>query len=191
MEEKVIIVNEDDQQIAVMEKLKAHQEGRLHRAFSVFIFNSEGELLLQKRARDKYHSGGLWSNTCCSHPRPGESITDAAARRLKEEMGINSRLFPLFKFLYCAELDGGLIEHEIDHVLIGFTNDTPNVNAEEAEDWKYEDISTIEKDLFLYPLNYTVWFRKCFHTVMMKTDELLKTDMHIIEWDAKMATGLL
>ena len=125
MQESVILVNERDEPQGNMEKMRAHREGHLHRAFSIFIFNREGNLLLQQRAAHKYHSAGLWSNTCCSHPRPGESIDDAAARRLQEEMGLQTELVYLFRFQYHALLENGLTEHELDHVLIGFSDEAP------------------------------------------------------------------
>lgn len=171
MQESVILVNERDEPQGNMEKMRAHREGHLHRAFSIFIFNREGNLLLQQRAAHKYHSAGLWSNTCCSHPRPGESIADAAARRLQEEMGLQTELVYLFRFQYHALLENGLTEHELDHVLIGFSDEAPVINADEVQDWKYVDLVELETDLFLNPLNYTVWFRKCFHRVMKMMQE--------------------
>ena len=138
--EKVILVDENDNQVGVMPKLEAHQKGLLHRAFSVFIFNSKYELLLQKRASSKYHSGGLWTNTCCSHPREGEEILDAAKRRLIEEMGIDTSLRKVHDFIYKAELDNDLTEHEFDHVLYGIYNEDPIINKDEADDFKWIDI---------------------------------------------------
>lgn len=172
--EEVILVNENDEPIGTMEKLQAHREGRLHRAFSVFIFNPNGDLLLQKRAAGKYHSAGLWSNTCCSHPRPGESVEGAALRRLVEEMGISTSLVHLFSFIYHAPLDE-LTEHEVDHILIGFTGEEPQLNQQEVSEWKYMDIADVEEDMLLNPLAYTVWFRKCFHQVMSRLDELMQS----------------
>ncbi|MGE5519987.1 MAG: isopentenyl-diphosphate Delta-isomerase [Candidatus Dadabacteria bacterium] len=166
MEEKVILVNTLDTQIGVMEKEQAHRTGKLHRAFSVFIFNNKGELLLQKRSVNKYHSGGLWSNTCCSHPLPGEETLKAAHRRLEEEMGLKSDLQYTFKFLYHAVIDEQMTEHEIDHVFIGHSDNTPRVNYAEAEDWKYVDTDIIFKDIQLNPTHYTVWFQKCVRQVI-------------------------
>lgn len=156
--EEVILVNEGDFEIGTMEKLKAHQEGVLHRAFSVFIFNSEGEILLQQRAFDKYHSAGLWSNTCCSHPRPGEDTLQAAKRRLKEEMGIETELEFSYDFIYRREFDNGLIEHELDHIFVGLSDDPPVINKAEVADWKYMKPMDIRKHMYLNPGEYTYWF---------------------------------
>lgn len=157
--EEVILVNEHDEIIGVEEKIKTHLLGALHRAFSIFIFNSRGQLLLQKRTNTKYHSKGLWSNTCCGHPRPGETIEQASSRRLNEEMGISSRLTKLFDFVYRAELEDGLIEHEYDHVLIGEFSGTPNPSKEEVEDWKWLDLTTLRRDVQENPGKHTYWFR--------------------------------
>lgn len=163
--EQVILVNENDQEIGLMEKLEAHEKGVLHRAFSVFIFNHNSELLLHKRASSKYHSGGLWTNTCCSHPRQGESILSAGKRRLQEEMGFNTELSHEFSFIYKAELDGGLTEHELDHVLFGIYNGAPVPNPEEVEDWRYVSMEDIEKDIADNPGAYTEWFKIIFNRV--------------------------
>jgi isopentenyl-diphosphate Delta-isomerase len=144
--EQVILVNEQDEPLGLMEKMEAHEKGILHRAFSVFLFNDRHQLLLQKRALTKYHSGGLWTNTCCSHPRENEEVLDAGNRRLREEMGIQSQLTNVFSFVYRAELDNNLIEHELDHVLVGTFNDTPQPNPEEVMDWKYIDLEEIRKN---------------------------------------------
>lgn len=162
--EQVILVDELDNEIGLMEKLEAHRKGLLHRAFSVFVFNHKGQLMLQQRAISKYHSGGLWTNTCCSHPRPGEKIIDAGRRRLKEEMGFCCELKPQFNFIYKAQV-GELIEHELDHVLFGFFEDKPQINREEVEDWKWMDLAAIEKDLEQNQKLYTEWFRICFEKV--------------------------
>jgi isopentenyl-diphosphate delta-isomerase len=130
----------------------------LHRAFSVFVFNSQHKLLLQRRAFGKYHSEGLWTNTCCSHPFPGEAILDAGKRRLKEEMGMEIKLKELFKFVYKASLDNELIEHELDHVLIGFSDDTPHLNLEEVSAFKWMSLETIKEDIQVNPEQYTAWF---------------------------------
>src|SRR5258708_38595514 len=135
--EQVVLVDEFDQEIGTMEKMEAHRKGALHRAFSVLLFNSKGEILIQKRAREKYHSAGLWTNTCCSHPQPHEDIKESTRRRLKEEMGIDLQPDFSFKFLYKTNLDYNLIEHEIDHVFIGVFDGEPNVNQSEAEDWRF------------------------------------------------------
>ncbi len=158
----VILVDKEDNQVGLMQKLEAHQKGLLHRAFSVFIFNSEYKLLLQKRAFSKYHSGGLWTNTCCSHPRNGEDIIDAANRRLNEEMGIKTSLRKVFEFTYRAELDNNLIENEFDHVLYGVYDNDPILNKEEAEDFKWVDMETLKSDISVNSDNYTVWFKIAF-----------------------------
>ena len=160
--EKVILVDENDNQVGVMPKLEAHQKGLLHRAFSVFIFNSKYELLLQKRASSKYHSGGLWTNTCCSHPREGEEILDAANRRLIEEMGIETSLRKVHDFIYKAELDNDLTEHEFDHVLYGIYNEDPIINKDEADDFKWIDMNSLNEDIKTNGDNYTIWFKIAF-----------------------------
>ena len=160
--EKVILVDENDNQVGVMPKLEAHQKGLLHRAFSVFIFNSKYELLLQKRASSKYHSGGLWTNTCCSHPREGEEILDAAKRRLIEEMGIDTSLRKVHDFIYKAELDNDLTEHEFDHVLYGIYNEDPIINKDEADDFKWIDMDSLNEDIKTNGNNYTIWFKIAF-----------------------------
>jgi len=159
MSEDVIIVDENDNEVGVKEKMEAHREGRLHRAFSIFIFNSKGELLIQKRSRSKYHSGGLWSNTCCSHPKPGESIGDAAHRRLREEMGFDCDLKEVFHFIYRANLNNELTEYELDHVFIGRYDGEVNPNPSEVEDWKWVNINDLKKDMEQNPNKYTVWFK--------------------------------
>ena len=163
--ENVILVNERDEPIGEMEKMEAHEKGMLHRAFSVFVFNENNELLLQKRASSKYHSGGLWSNSCCSHPRNGESIVDAGERRLTEEMGFSVPLEAVFSFIYKAELDNSLTEYELDHVLIGQYGESPEINVNEVEDWKYIDLEILALDLEIHPGNYTEWFRIIFDRV--------------------------
>ncbi|TNF46769.1 MAG: isopentenyl-diphosphate Delta-isomerase [Bacteroidetes bacterium] len=159
MEDKVILVNENDQEIGSEEKLQAHIDGLLHRALSVLIFNSSGELLLQRRALDKYHSPGLWTNTCCSHPRPEEDTAAAAHRRLNEEMGMNTMLKHSFSFIYRAEFDNSLIEHELDHVFIGISDELPELNPEEAMEYKFVNPDRLIEDIKENPSKYTVWFR--------------------------------
>lgn len=166
MEERVILVDTNDSPIGQMEKLEAHQKGELHRAFSIFIFNTKGELLLQQRALDKYHSGGLWTNTCCSHPRPGEDNLAAANRRLKEEMGMKANLTPAFSFTYRAEFESGLIEHEYDHVFFGKSDLLPVINKEEVEQYKYINLDTLKQELLLYPDHYTPWLKICLEKVI-------------------------
>lgn len=169
---RVVLVDEWDVSIGSMEKLAAHKEGRLHRAFSIFVFNSKGELLIQKRAAHKYHCGGLWSNTCCSHPQPEETdITSAAEERLFEEMGITCKLLEVFWFIYKTHFDNGLTEHELDHVLVGRSNDVPTPNPEEADDWKWMAPMKIIEDMKLKPELYTPWFRLCLGEVLLKLTE--------------------
>jgi isopentenyl-diphosphate delta-isomerase len=160
-DELLILVDENDNQIGTQDKLSVHLEGILHRAFSVFIFNSKNELLLQQRSNIKYHSPGLWTNTCCSHPRPGESTLEACNRRLIEEMGMNTSLNFSFSFLYKFEFTNGLIEHEYDHVYIGKTDLKPKLNLNEVQDWKYISITNLEKDIDLNPDQYTPWLKIC------------------------------
>lgn len=157
--EYVILVDEQDNDIGVMEKLQAHQEGLLHRAFSIFIFNEKGELLLQQRALSKYHSAGLWTNTCCSHPRPNETIKDAANRRLFEEMGMSCELKIKTNFIYKTPFENGLTEHELDYVLTGITNKNPQINKDELENYKWMPIEDIKKDIISHPDLYTSWFK--------------------------------
>ncbi len=158
-EEQIILVDEDDVQIGTMGKLGAHEKGILHRAFSILIKNSRGEVMLQKRAVGKYHSGGLWTNTCCSHPRVGEDIMSATHRRLKEEMGFDCPLKEIISFTYTADLDRGLKENEFLHVFVGKYNDDPMVNPEEADDWKWVSFGELRRDVAKHPDNYTYWFK--------------------------------
>jgi isopentenyl-diphosphate delta-isomerase len=157
--EEVVLVNESDEAIGVEEKLKTHVLGALHRAFSIFIFNSNGQLLLQKRAGTKYHSKGLWSNTCCGHPRPGESTEGASRRRLYEEMGFDCELREVFDFIYHAELDDGLFEHEYDHVLIGRFDGEPDPSQDEVDDWKWVGLAELKLDVERNPDAFTYWFK--------------------------------
>lgn len=161
-EELVILVDETDKQIGLMPKLEAHQKAVLHRAFSVFVFNDKNELMLQQRALDKYHSPGLWTNTCCSHQRNGESNIQAGKRRLFEEMGFVTDLKESISFIYKAPFDNGLTEHEYDHVMIGYYNDKPNINKDEVADWKWMALEDVKKDLNEHPENYTIWFSIIF-----------------------------
>lgn len=166
MAESVIIVTESDQMIGTMDKIAAHRFGVLHRAFSVFVFNSKGELLIQQRALSKYHSGGLWTNTCCSHPRPGEQIEHAAHRRLQEEMTLNCTLQLAFKFLYKAQVSPTLTEHEFDHVFFGVSDQIPQLNPAEASDFKYINTDELALDLKANPTKYSQWLNICFDKVM-------------------------
>lgn len=161
-EEKVILVNEQDEQIGLMPKMEAHEKALLHRAFSVFILNKNNEIMLQQRAAQKYHSPLLWTNTTCSHQREGESNIEAGTRRLEEEMGFTTELKELFSFIYKAPFDNGLTEHELDHVMIGYYNDVPNINTKEAESWKWMSIDAVKQDMQTNPEIYTVWFRIIF-----------------------------
>ncbi|THD30730.1 isopentenyl-diphosphate Delta-isomerase [uncultured Flavobacterium sp.] len=161
-EEKVILVNERDEQIGLMPKLEAHEKAELHRAFSIFILNSKNEVMLQQRASQKYHSPLLWTNTCCSHQREGESNIQAGNRRLMEEMGFSTELKELFHFIYKAPFDNGLTEHELDHVMVGYFDGEPVINPEEVEDWKWMDIDAIKEDMQVHPEKYTVWFKIIF-----------------------------
>ena len=156
---EVQLVDAEDNPNGSMEKLEAHEKGELHRALSVLIINSKKEILLQRRALGKYHSPGLWTNTCCSHPYPGEDPNEAAKRRLQEEMGMSSELTFLFKFQYKCDFENGLIEHELDHVFIGKTDDTPHLNTDEAMAFKWMSIENLEQDMLSYPKNYTFWFK--------------------------------
>jgi isopentenyl-diphosphate delta-isomerase len=166
MEERIVLVDKDDREIGTEEKIKVHRQGKLHRAFSVFVFNSKGEKLLQRRARTKYHSGGLWTNTCCSHPRPGEPAEKAAHRRLQEEMGFDCELKEVFNFTYRAKLDKNLIEHEYDHVFVGEFEGEPNPNPEEIDDWKWIGLEELKRDMQENPDSYTYWLRVVFDKVV-------------------------
>jgi len=156
--EFVVLVDEQDNAIGTMEKQQAHVEGVLHRAFSIFIFNSDKKLLLQKRASSKYHCGGMWTNTCCSHPRETENTIDAAHRRLKEEMGMQCELKPIFSFVYKAKFENGLTEHEFDHVFFGESNQTPTLNLEEVEDFRYVGMEELQIEINENPAHFTPWF---------------------------------
>lgn len=164
--EKVILVDKLDNPIGEMEKQEAHVKGLLHRAFSIFIFNDKEEILLHQRAHHKYHSGGLWTNTCCSHPRPGELTHDAANRRLVEEMGMVCTLKVQFSFIYKAKLDNDLFEHELDHVFFGKSTEKPIPNKDEVADYKYLSIKSIQQDLIHNSNRYTAWFKICFDEVV-------------------------
>lgn len=168
MYDQVVLVNEHDNEMGFMAKLEAHEKGLLHRAFSVFIFNTKGELLLQQRAYGKYHSEGLWSNTCCSHPLPNESTSVAAVRRLQEEMGLTASLQFLYSFLYKAELENGLTEHELDHVFWGVSDELPMINTLEVASYKYVSLEDLVADLKKNPTTYTEWLKICFNDVIKK-----------------------
>jgi len=161
-EEEVILVNEKDEKIGLMPKMEAHEKGLLHRAFSVFVFNDNNELLLQQRAFDKYHTPGLWANTCCSHQRDGEPTVDAGKRRLMEEMGFTTDLEERISFIYKAPFDNGLTEHEYDHILVGRYNKEPNINPEEVAAYKWMTLDSVRKDIAENPEKYTPWFKIIF-----------------------------
>jgi isopentenyl-diphosphate delta-isomerase len=164
--EYVVLVNEHDEPMGLMEKMEAHQKGLLHRAFSVFVFNTKGQLLLQKRAASKYHSPNLWTNTCCSHPREKETTLEAANRRLMEEMGMTCDLKHAFHFIYQVSLDQGMIEHELDHVFIGTTDNLPVINPSEVGAYDYFSISDLSKQVINQPEKFTEWFKICFDEVL-------------------------
>jgi len=161
-EEQVILVNDKDEAIGLMPKMEAHEKALLHRAFSVFVLNKNNEIMLQQRAAEKYHSPLLWTNTTCSHQRDGESNIAAGTRRLQEEMGFTTELKELFSFIYKAPFDNGLTEHEFDHVMIGYYNDAPKINPDEAESWKWMAIEAVKDDMQANPDTYTIWFRIIF-----------------------------
>ena len=163
--EKVILVDENDNPLGEIEKIEAHKKALLHRAFSIFIFNDRDELMLQQRAAHKYHSPELWTNTCCSHPKPGETLSEAAHRRLPQEMGFDCKMEKIFDFIYKAKLDKDLTEHEFDHVFFGRYNKSPHINREETGKWKWMKMEDIDDDMKTQPENYTVWFRLAFQKV--------------------------
>jgi isopentenyl-diphosphate delta-isomerase len=162
MEERVVLVDESDAELGTLEKQRAHAEGRLHRALSVFVMNSQGEMLLQRRAPAKYHSGGLWTNACCSHPRPGEPVALAARRRLREEMGIDCALQPAFAFTYRADVGDGLVEHEFDHVFLARYDGEPAPSADEVDGWRWARVEQLADEVAAAPGDFTPWFRLVF-----------------------------
>jgi len=167
--ERVILVDENDNPLGTMEKMEAHEKGVLHRAFSVFIFNNNGEMLLQQRAFSKYHSGGLWTNTCCSHPREGEATIEAAHRRLQEEMGFDCEIEKAFDFIYKKELDKGLMEHEFDHVFIGKYEGEVKFKPNEVNAYVYKSIQDVLNEVLLFPEKFTEWFKICLNEVVKRT----------------------
>lgn len=173
MIKNVILVDKKDNAIGTMSKDEAHRVGALHRAFSVLIFNSSGEMLLQRRALDKYHSGGLWTNACCSHPRVNETNIDAANRRLKEEIGLMTDLTHVYEFVYKANFENGLVEHEYDHVFHGVTDAEPVLNRGEAMEWKYMSIAELSQDISDRPEAYTAWFKILIDDLLLNAPELL------------------
>lgn len=171
MEEQVVLVDKDDNQVGLMPKMEAHEKAILHRAFSVFTFNKKGELLLQQRAAHKYHSPLLWTNTCCSHQRDGETNLEAGKRRLQEEMGFTTELKEVFSFIYKAPFDNGLTEHELDHVMIGYFDGTPKINRDEVESYKWMTLENVKQDIDHNPQNYTAWFKIIFQESYQKLQD--------------------
>ncbi|MDH0673829.1 MULTISPECIES: isopentenyl-diphosphate Delta-isomerase [Empedobacter] len=171
MEEFVVLVDQDDQKLGLMEKQQAHVAGLLHRAFSVFVFNSKGELMIQQRAASKYHSPTLWTNTCCSHPRDNETYEQAAHRRLEEEMGFDCELEYKFNFIYKAHLENDLIEHELDHVFIGTFDEEPKLNPDEVMAYRWVELDDLKKDMEKNPQNYTAWFKIIFEHYVSYIEE--------------------
>ena len=165
---EIILVDRKDEVMGKGEKMWVHKKGKLHRAFSIFLFNSKGEMLLQQRAKSKYHSGGLWTNACCSHPRSGQKLEEETKRRLKEEMGIRCPLKKAFSFIYKAKV-GDLIEYEFDHVFMGRYEGKPKINKKEADDWKWIKTEDLKKDVKKHPRKYTAWFKKIFKKVLDKS----------------------
>ena len=159
MSEFVVLVDEHDNELGVMEKMEAHQKGVLHRAFSVFIFNDSGKMLIQRRALSKYHSAGLWTNACCSHPRPNETTLNAANRRLMEEMGMQTQLELKTFFIYKTQFDNDLTEHELDYIFIGRSNENPIINREEVQEYNWLSVSTIHQAITKHPDDFTSWFK--------------------------------
>lgn len=171
--QEVVLVDEHDRPLGTMEKIKAHEEGVLHRAFSVIIFNSRGEMLIHQRASDKYHCGGLWTNACCSHPRIDETPEEAAKRRLKEEMGFTTDIDYLGSFIYKVDFENGLTEHEYDHMFCGYYDGQPQPNPEEVQDWKYISVNELLNDIERNPENYTFWFKDI---VNKRLEKLMRYD---------------
>jgi isopentenyl-diphosphate delta-isomerase len=173
-DERVVLVDADDVEIGTVEKMRAHLDGALHRAFSVFVFDRVGRMLLQRRAADKYHSGGLWSNTCCSHPRPGEDAAAGALRRLDEEMGFRCDLHSAFTFVYHADVGMGLTEHEYDHVFVGRFDGAPQPNPAEVEGWRWADVDDLRAEMDAHPERFTFWFRAAFREVLAHGLDLVR-----------------
>ena len=171
MEEFVVLVDQNDQKLGLMEKQQAHIAGLLHRAFSVLVFNSKGELMIQQRAASKYHSPTLWTNTCCSHPRDNETYEQAAHRRLEEEMGFDCELEYKFNFIYKAHLENDLIEHELDHVFIGTFDNEPKLNPDEVMAYRWVELDDLKKDMEKNPQNYTAWFKIIFEHYVSYIEE--------------------
>jgi isopentenyl-diphosphate delta-isomerase len=175
-EQLLVLVNELDEPVGTMEKMETHRKALLHRAFSVFLFNSKGEMMLQRRALHKYHSGGLWTNACCSHPFPTETPEMGAKRRLEEELGLITEIFPAFSFIYKAELDNELTEYEYDHVFVGTYDGVVHINEDEVGDYCYRSMSDLKSDLELHPGQYTEWFKIAIPLL----ENYLKENQHIV-----------
>jgi isopentenyl-diphosphate Delta-isomerase len=175
MKKNVILVNENDGVTGSMEKLEAHKKGLLHRAFSIFVFNRNGEMLMQRRAINKYHSGGLWTNACCSHPQPDEETSEAAKRRLKEEMGFEIPVTKIFDFVYRTEFDNGLTEYEFDHVFVGEYGGKVDYDKEEVMDTCYKSMQEVSDSLKSHPEQYTTWFHLAFPKIETWWNEVYKT----------------
>lgn len=173
LDDNLILVNENDDAIGYMDKMQVHKLGLLHRAFSIFIFDTSGRLLLQKRAENKYHGGGLWTNTCCSHPKRNDNIQEAAIIRLYEEMGFTTTLHKIFEFTYRANVENNLIEHEYDHVFSGIYEGKVNPDINEVSEYVYKDIASIESDIDLRPANYTTWFKIAFPKIKDLSPQIL------------------
>jgi isopentenyl-diphosphate delta-isomerase len=176
MDDLLILVDDNDNEIGLMEKHPVHKQGRLHRAFSVFIFNSNDELLLQQRADNKYHSAALWSNTCCSHPLHGEPIYVTIKKRLREEMGIECDTRFQFSFIYKTEFENGLTEYEFDHVYFGQSDNLPVVNPLEVKDWKYISLDKLQQDILENPNDYSAWLKICLTKIIQKIMENKRSD---------------
>lgn len=174
MTENVILVNGQDEALGLMEKMEAHRQGRLHRAFSVFVLNTKGELLLQQRALHKYHSGGLWTNTCCSHPRQGELVEAAAHRRMEEEMGFDCPMEKVLEFTYKAELDKGMTEHEYDHLFVGRFEGRPQINPDEVMDYRWQNLDDLDQHISKHPEEYTAWFKIIWKEFLAKVKSSLQ-----------------
>lgn len=164
--DKVIIVNNLDEPLGEMEKMQAHVEGVLHRAFSVFLFNQDNEMLIHQRAGHKYHGANLWTNACCSHPQLNEDTKSSALERLQFEMGMNTDIEKIFSFIYKAQVENGLMEHELDHVFVGYTDEIPNPNSDEVQDWRWIQIPVLLDDMDRNPQHYTFWFKKSIRHVL-------------------------
>ncbi len=167
----VVLVDENDNPIAEMDKLAAHEKGYLHRAFSIFIFNNNGELLLQQRANHKYHGAGLWTNTCCSHPQWEEDVKSSAIQRLNYEMGMQCDIKWVYSFIYNERVENNLIEHELDYVFVGYSEESPVLNRDEVQDYKWMEVKKILSDIEHNPTHYTIWFKYAFPELLSKINQ--------------------